>query len=146
MYAQCKPVTLFFISLDNVLKFGRKWRIILIVFYFRFLTFDPAKRISAHEALAYDWFERYPPPTPPEMFPTWPAKSELGKSVMKTPITKPSSKEVCDVALEFCFAKYITDLISSLSKYSAWFTITMRFTCCYILGWSWGIRKLFQKD
>ncbi|VDN86016.1 unnamed protein product [Brugia pahangi] len=59
------------------------------------LTYNPAKRISAHEALVHDWFERYPPPTPPEMFPTWPAKSELGKSVVKTPITKPSSsKEV----------------------------------------------------
>uniref|UniRef100_A0A8R1TKD2 cyclin-dependent kinase n=1 Tax=Onchocerca volvulus TaxID=6282 RepID=A0A8R1TKD2_ONCVO len=57
------------------------------------LTYDPAKRISAHEALAHDWFERYPPPTPPEMFPTWPAKSELGKSVVNTPITKPSSSK-----------------------------------------------------
>ncbi|CAG9534728.1 unnamed protein product [Cercopithifilaria johnstoni] len=64
------------------------------------LTYDPAKRISAHEALAHDWFERYPPPTPPEMFPTWPAKSELGKSVVKTPITKPSSsKEIQNAKL-----------------------------------------------
>ncbi|KAK6103138.1 Protein kinase domain family protein [Brugia pahangi] len=64
------------------------------------LTYNPAKRISAHEALVHDWFERYPPPTPPEMFPTWPAKSELGKSVVKTPITKPSSsKEIQNAKL-----------------------------------------------
>uniref|UniRef100_A0A915PV56 cyclin-dependent kinase n=1 Tax=Setaria digitata TaxID=48799 RepID=A0A915PV56_9BILA len=63
------------------------------------LAYDPSKRISAHEALAHDWFERYPPPTPPEMFPTWPAKSELGKSVVKTPITKTSSKEVQNAKL-----------------------------------------------
>ncbi|MCP9261562.1 Serine/threonine-protein kinase PITSLRE [Dirofilaria immitis] len=63
------------------------------------LTYDPAKRISAHEALTHDWFERYPPPTPPEMFPTWPAKSELGKLIVKTPITKSSSKEVQNAKL-----------------------------------------------
>ncbi|VDK74777.1 unnamed protein product [Litomosoides sigmodontis] len=63
------------------------------------LTYDPVKRIAAHEALVHDWFERYPPPTPPEMFPTWPAKSELGKSVVKTPITKPSSKEAQNAKL-----------------------------------------------
>ncbi|EFO27220.2 cmgc/cdk/pitslre protein kinase [Loa loa] len=63
------------------------------------LTYNPTKRISAHEALAHDWFERYPPPTPPEMFPTWPAKSELGKSIVKTPITKSSSKEMQNAKL-----------------------------------------------
>ncbi|VDN06556.1 unnamed protein product [Thelazia callipaeda] len=55
------------------------------------LMYDPSKRISAHEALRHHWFQHYPHPTPPEMFPTWPAKSELGKSVTKTSIKKPSS-------------------------------------------------------
>ncbi|VDK65887.1 unnamed protein product, partial [Cylicostephanus goldi] len=42
----------------------------------RFLTYDPARRITADEALADRWFSEDPKPTPPEMFPTFPAKSE----------------------------------------------------------------------
>ncbi|VDN55519.1 unnamed protein product [Dracunculus medinensis] len=44
------------------------------------LRYDPNKRLTAREALKHNWFEQDPLPTPPEMFPTWPAKSELGKA------------------------------------------------------------------
>ncbi|XP_018014773.1 cyclin-dependent kinase 11B isoform X2 [Hyalella azteca] len=43
----------------------------------KFLTYDPQKRITSHEALQHDYFHAEPPaPIPPAMFPTWPAKSE----------------------------------------------------------------------
>ncbi|KAK6030331.1 kinase domain protein [Ostertagia ostertagi] len=42
----------------------------------RFLTYDPKRRITAEEALNDKWFTEDPKPTPPEMFPTFPAKSE----------------------------------------------------------------------
>ncbi|KHN86408.1 Putative serine/threonine-protein kinase [Toxocara canis] len=65
------------------------------------LRYDPAKRLSAHEALVHEWFDEDPQPTPPELFPTWPAKSELGRAVVKSPITKPptSTKDVHDEKL-----------------------------------------------
>lgn len=42
----------------------------------RFLTYCPAKRISADEALKHEYFRESPLPIEPSMFPTWPAKSE----------------------------------------------------------------------
>lgn len=42
----------------------------------RFLTYDPKRRITAEEAMNHEWFTEDPKPTPPEMFPTFPAKSE----------------------------------------------------------------------
>lgn len=42
----------------------------------RFLTYCPAKRISADEALKHEYFRETPLPIEPAMFPTWPAKSE----------------------------------------------------------------------
>lgn len=42
----------------------------------RFLTYCPAKRISADEALKHEYFRETPLPIEPSMFPTWPAKSE----------------------------------------------------------------------
>ena len=44
--------------------------------FFRFLTYNPTKRISAGDALKSDYFREAPPPIDPSMFPTWPAKSE----------------------------------------------------------------------
>ncbi|CAG7835854.1 unnamed protein product [Allacma fusca] len=44
----------------------------------KFLTFNPAKRITAEDALKHKFFKEPPLPTDPSMFPTWPAKSELG--------------------------------------------------------------------
>uniref|UniRef100_A0A183E633 Protein kinase domain-containing protein n=1 Tax=Gongylonema pulchrum TaxID=637853 RepID=A0A183E633_9BILA len=55
------------------------------------LTYDPNKRITARNALHHEWFDRYPPPVPPELFPTWPAKSEMGRPVVKGPVVKPPS-------------------------------------------------------
>ncbi|XP_043917691.1 cyclin-dependent kinase 11A [Protopterus annectens] len=42
----------------------------------KFLTYCPAKRISAEEALKHEYFQETPLPIDPSMFPTWPAKSE----------------------------------------------------------------------
>jgi len=55
------------------------------------LTYDPALRISADGALKHKYFEENPLPVSPSMFPTWPAKSELGsrKTVPKNKSPKP---------------------------------------------------------
>ncbi|XP_032903792.1 cyclin-dependent kinase 11A isoform X1 [Amblyraja radiata] len=42
----------------------------------KFLTYCPAKRITAEEALKHDYFRETPLPIESAMFPTWPAKSE----------------------------------------------------------------------
>uniref|UniRef100_A0A4W3HLI7 cyclin-dependent kinase n=1 Tax=Callorhinchus milii TaxID=7868 RepID=A0A4W3HLI7_CALMI len=42
----------------------------------KFLTYCPAKRITAEEALKHEYFRETPLPIEPSMFPTWPAKSE----------------------------------------------------------------------
>ncbi|KAK0410009.1 hypothetical protein QR680_004895 [Steinernema hermaphroditum] len=57
----------------------------------RFLTYNPDRRISAAEALDHPWFAEEPQPIPPDMFPTWPAKSELSKMPARSP-PRPSSK------------------------------------------------------
>lgn len=44
----------------------------------RFLTYDPKQRISAEDALNHPYFKENPLAIDPAMFPTWPAKSELG--------------------------------------------------------------------
>ncbi|XP_066599865.1 cyclin-dependent kinase 11A-like [Prorops nasuta] len=44
----------------------------------KFLTYDPHQRITAEEALQHPYFSEAPLPIDPQMFPTWPAKSELG--------------------------------------------------------------------
>ncbi|XP_015606863.1 cyclin-dependent kinase 11A isoform X2 [Cephus cinctus] len=44
----------------------------------KFLTYDPQQRIAAEDALKHGYFTEAPLPIDPEMFPTWPAKSELG--------------------------------------------------------------------
>ncbi|CAG8641786.1 1594_t:CDS:2, partial [Acaulospora colombiana] len=40
----------------------------------KLLTYDPAKRITAEEALKHPYFFESPLPKDPEMFPTWPSK------------------------------------------------------------------------
>ncbi|XP_052760285.1 cyclin-dependent kinase 11B-like isoform X3 [Mya arenaria] len=42
----------------------------------RFLTYNPAKRITAAEGIKHEYFRESPLPIDPSMFPTWPAKSE----------------------------------------------------------------------
>lgn len=49
----------------------------------RLLTYDPKKRITAHESLQHEYFNESPKPVDPSMFPTWPAKSELGHRAVK---------------------------------------------------------------
>jgi hypothetical protein len=44
----------------------------------RFLTYDPKRRLSCEDALKSDFFLEEPRAIDPKMFPTWPAKSELG--------------------------------------------------------------------
>lgn len=57
-----------------------------------FLTYDPEKRIAAEEALNHAYFKEAPLPLDPAMFPTWPAKSELGhRKAMAAASPKPPS-------------------------------------------------------
>ncbi|XP_075695695.1 cyclin-dependent kinase 11B-like isoform X3 [Rhinoderma darwinii] len=42
----------------------------------KFLTYCPAKRITAEDGLKHEYFGETPLPIDPSMFPTWPAKSE----------------------------------------------------------------------
>ncbi|XP_012234760.1 cyclin-dependent kinase 11B isoform X2 [Linepithema humile] len=44
----------------------------------KFLTYDPRQRITAEDSLTHGYFTEAPLPIDPQMFPTWPAKSEQG--------------------------------------------------------------------
>ncbi|KAL6266441.1 hypothetical protein P5V15_003291 [Pogonomyrmex californicus] len=44
----------------------------------KFLTYDPRQRVTAEDALSHGYFTEAPLPIDPQMFPTWPAKSEQG--------------------------------------------------------------------
>ncbi|KAF8764415.1 Cyclin-dependent kinase 11B like protein [Argiope bruennichi] len=44
----------------------------------RFLTYNPSRRITAEDASKHEFFNEKPKPVSPNMFPTWPAKSEQG--------------------------------------------------------------------
>jgi cell division cycle 2-like protein len=57
----------------------------------KFLTFDPAQRVTAEEALQHTFFNEAPLPIDPAMFPTWPAKSELGQKRALAASPKPPS-------------------------------------------------------
>lgn len=57
----------------------------------RFLTYDPAQRITAEDALQHAYFNEAPLPIDPAMFPTWPAKSELGHRKAMAASPKPPS-------------------------------------------------------
>lgn len=57
----------------------------------KFLTFDPAQRVTAEEALQHQYFNEAPLPIDPAMFPTWPAKSELGQKRALAASPKPPS-------------------------------------------------------
>ncbi|XP_053593604.1 cyclin-dependent kinase 11B isoform X2 [Microplitis demolitor] len=51
----------------------------------KMLTYDPAQRITAEDALQHPYFTESPLPIEPSMFPTWPAKSEQkDRSAVKT--------------------------------------------------------------
>lgn len=55
----------------------------------KFLTYYPSQRITAEDALRHEFFKETPVPVEPSMFPTWPAKSELGHRKAQSP--KPPS-------------------------------------------------------
>ncbi|XP_017003870.2 serine/threonine-protein kinase PITSLRE isoform X2 [Drosophila takahashii] len=55
------------------------------------LTYDPKKRLTADAALKHDYFKELPLPIDPSMFPTWPAKSELGARKAQASSPKPPS-------------------------------------------------------
>lgn len=55
------------------------------------LTYDPKQRLTAETALKHNYFKEIPLPIDPAMFPTWPAKSEVGwKRAMATSPKPPS--------------------------------------------------------
>ncbi|KAL2745940.1 cyclin-dependent kinase 11B-like isoform X1 [Vespula maculifrons] len=56
----------------------------------KFLTYDPQQRITADDALKHSYFTEAPLPIAPEMFPTWPAKSELGQRTANASPKPPS--------------------------------------------------------
>ncbi|XP_055628885.1 serine/threonine-protein kinase PITSLRE [Toxorhynchites rutilus septentrionalis] len=55
------------------------------------LTFDPKQRLTAESALKHSYFKELPLPIDPAMFPTWPAKSELGLKKALASSPKPPS-------------------------------------------------------
>ncbi|KAF5273978.1 hypothetical protein FQA39_LY01094 [Lamprigera yunnana] len=57
----------------------------------KFLTFDPIQRTTAEDALQHSYFSETPLPIDPSMFPTWPAKSELGHRRALAASPKPPS-------------------------------------------------------
>ncbi|XP_050304838.1 serine/threonine-protein kinase PITSLRE isoform X2 [Anthonomus grandis grandis] len=57
----------------------------------KFLTYDPQQRVTAEEALKHPYFTEPPLPIDPAMFPTWPAKSELGHKRAMAASPKPPS-------------------------------------------------------
>jgi len=57
----------------------------------KLLTYDPKRRVTAEDALKHEYFTESPLPVDPSMFPTWPAKSELGAHTRTTQSPKPPS-------------------------------------------------------
>lgn len=57
----------------------------------KFLTYDPQQRITAEDAMKHPYFGEAPLPIDPAMFPTWPAKSELGHRKALAASPKPPS-------------------------------------------------------
>ncbi|XP_063699629.1 cyclin-dependent kinase 11B [Culicoides brevitarsis] len=55
------------------------------------LTYDPKQRLTAEAALKSNYFKELPLPIDPAMFPTWPAKSELGLKKALASSPKPPS-------------------------------------------------------
>ncbi|XP_013116359.1 serine/threonine-protein kinase PITSLRE isoform X2 [Stomoxys calcitrans] len=55
------------------------------------LTYNPKQRLTAEGALKHQYFKELPVPIDPSMFPTWPAKSELGARKAMASSPKPPS-------------------------------------------------------
>ncbi|KRT79925.1 protein kinase [Oryctes borbonicus] len=60
----------------------------------KFLTYDPQQRVTAEDAMKHAYFGEAPLPIDPAMFPTWPAKSELGhRKALASPKPPSGGKE-----------------------------------------------------
>ena len=57
----------------------------------KLLTYDPKRRLTADDALVHGYFDEQPRPIEPGMFPTWPAKSEMGHKKTTSASPKPPS-------------------------------------------------------
>ena len=73
----------------------------------KFLTYDPQQRVTAEDAMKHPYFDEVPLPIDPAMFPTWPAKSELGHRRALAASPKPPSggreyKQLVSTVLQFC--------------------------------------------
>jgi cell division cycle 2-like protein len=62
-----------------------------------FFIYDPEMRITANEAMKSEWFDENPLPTPPALFPTWPAKSEKGKVPPPSKAPPPEPEPVIEI-------------------------------------------------
>uniref|UniRef100_A0A914Z4V1 cyclin-dependent kinase n=1 Tax=Panagrolaimus superbus TaxID=310955 RepID=A0A914Z4V1_9BILA len=62
-----------------------------------FFIYDPDKRITADAAIKSEWFDENPLPTPPQLFPTWPAKSEKGKVPPPSKAPPPEPEPVIEI-------------------------------------------------
>ncbi|KAG0174869.1 hypothetical protein DFQ28_008580 [Apophysomyces sp. BC1034] len=62
----------------------------------KLLTYDPAKRITAEEALQHPYFSESPLPKDPSLFPTWPSKG----SGEKKKIYSPSAPQAAHAGME----------------------------------------------
>ncbi|XP_014210261.1 cyclin-dependent kinase 11B isoform X2 [Copidosoma floridanum] len=75
-------------------RFGLSLSDLGIELLVKFLTYDPAQRITAEKALEHSYFSESPLPIDPAMFPTWPAKSEFGvRTVNASPKPPSGGKE-----------------------------------------------------
>ena len=92
------------ISLD--LKCKKSLIFVIQFLVARFLTYDPAQRVTAEDALRHDYFKEAPLPIDPAMFPTWPAKSELGhrKAAVASPKPPPGGHEYKQLVSTNCFS------------------------------------------
>jgi len=58
------------------------------------LCYDPRRRISAEEALSHGWFQEFPPPTDPELMPTFPSKAAAAPQPPREPSPDPLEAEL----------------------------------------------------
>lgn len=72
-------------------KFGRRTSELGLSLLQGLLTYDPKQRFTADQALKSNYFKELPLPIDPAMFPTWPAKSELGARKALASSPKPPS-------------------------------------------------------
>lgn len=72
-------------------KFGRRTSELGLGLLQGLLTYDPKQRLTAEQALKSNYFKELPLPIDPAMFPTWPAKSELGSRKALASSPKPPS-------------------------------------------------------